>query len=182
MAITWTYKTGEAERKDFAVYYITDKEAGEDQSFTSAELEVIGLGIEDMPISPNATTEETQDILGNNNFAITAYAETMEVTPLRIGRNGKYAEFIDSCIENRAVLDDLEAWYLCVKRYKTGTGGKCRAWVQKGIVELGDFASGLTGVESTHTVHYVGERILGGWDPSTGSFTADSELDTASLI
>lgn len=54
-----------------------------------------------------------------------------------------------------------------------------RAWVQKGIVELGDFASGLEGVSATHTVRFVGERVLGAVDPATMAFTPDETAGTA---
>lgn len=172
-AETWTYATGEAERKDFAVYFITDKTKVDDLSFGKEDLEIIGKGIEDMPISLNPEVTESQDVLGNNNISITSYAETMEVTPLKVSGSGLYAQKIDELVETRALMDDLELAYLCVKRYKTNSTGKMRAWVQKGIVEITDFATELNGVASTHTVHFTGDRILGSIDPSTMKFTED---------
>lgn len=175
MADIWSYVAGEAKRKDFAVYLILDKTKAADLSFAKADLEIIGKGIEDMPIALNPEMEETQDVLGNNNISIISYAETMEVTPLKVSGESKYSQMIDEMVESRAVLDALELPYLCVKRYKTNSAGAYRAWVQKGIVEPTDFAEGLNGVSTTHTVHFIGDRILGAIDPSTLAFTADTE-------
>lgn len=169
---TWTYAEGEAKRKDFMVFWITD---GETDTVGKSNLEIIGKGVEDMPISMNPETEESQDVLGNNNYDITGYAESMTVDPLNVSGESKYAQKIDELMETRATLSDLHLQYLCVKRYKTDSNGKMRAWIQEGVVELGDFASGLKGVSATHTVHYVGDRILGSVDPSTMAFTSDSD-------
>lgn len=168
----WTYASGEAKRKDFMVFYITD---GNKDKVTKENLEIIGKGIEDMPISANAETEETQDVIGNNNFSVTGYSKSMEVSPLKVAGDSKYAQKIDELEETEATLDQLELYYLCVKRYKTDASGNMRAWVQKGVVELGDFAGGLQGVSGAHTVHYIGSRTLGVVSPSTMSFTPDTE-------
>lgn len=168
--MAWTYAQGEAKRKDFMVFWITN---GETDTITKANLEIIGKGVEDMPISMNPETEEGQDVLGNNNYAITGYAESMTVDPLNVSGESKYAQKIDQLMEDRATLTDLELQYLCVKRYKTNEQGGMRAWIQKGVVELGDFASGLKGVSGTHTIHYVGDRTLGVANMDTMEFTPD---------
>lgn len=178
MADTWTYKEGEAERKDFMVFWVTD---GKTETVSKENLEIIGKGIEDMPISANATTEESDDVIGNHNFSITNYAKSMEVDPLKISASSKYAQKIDELEETGATLDKLELLYLCVKRYKTDAQGNMRAWLQKGVVELGDFAGGLQGVSASHTVHYVGERRLGKVSAEDMTFTADDDAATIAL-
>ena len=129
MADTWTFKEGEAERKDFMVFWVIDG-------------------------NTDAVSKENQDVLGNNNFAITGYAKSMEVDPLKVSGTSKYAQKIDELEETGATLDKLELLYLCVKRYKTNESGDMRAWLQKGVVELGDFSGGLQGVSASHTVHF----------------------------
>lgn len=167
---TWTYLPGEAKRKDFMVFWITD---GDVENISKSSVEIIGKGVEDMPISMNPETEESQDVLGNNNYAITGYAESMSVDPLNVSGESKYSQKIDELVEKRATLSELELMYLCVKRYKVDGGGNMRAWIQKGVVELGDFAPGLKGVSGNHTIHYVGDRTLGAVNPNTMAFTAD---------
>ena len=107
---TWTYADGEAKRKDFMVFWITD---GSTTNITKDKLEIIGKGVEDMPISMNPETEESQDVLGNNNYDITGYAESMTVDPTNVsgdryahGRKGNSVRFeieISLCkaIQNR---------------------------------------------------------------------------------
>lgn len=170
MSATWTYKAGEAKRKDFAVYWVKNGTS----TINAAALEIIGKGVEDMPISANPTSEEKQDVLGNNNFAITGYSKSMTVDPLKISGESLYSQKIDELEEQEAVLDDLELTYLCVKVYKTNASGECRAWTQKGVVELGDFAGALEGVSAAHTVHYVGAKTYGSFNLATSTFTADS--------
>lgn len=177
MPTTWNYAQGDAKRKDFMVFWIKD---GDTTTVDSTNLEIIGKGVENMPISMNPETEESQDVLGNNNYDITGYAESMTVDPLNVSGDSEYSQKIDELMEKRATLSDLHLQYLCVKRYKTDDSGKMRAWIQEGVVELGDFAGGLKGVSATHTVHYVGDRTLGVVAPTTMAFTADG-ASSASL-
>lgn len=170
MPTTWTYATGEAKRKDFMTFWVVD---GNAENVAKANLEIIGKGVEDMPISQNATTEESDDVLGNHNFSITSYAKSMTVDPMKVSGDSKYSQKLDELEENQATLDELELLYLCVKRYKTDSSGNMRAWLQKGVVEITDFAPGLEGVSGTHTIHYVGDRTLGSVNPTTMVFTAD---------
>lgn len=170
MSATWTYKAGEAKRKDFMVFWVKDNTS----TINAAALDIIGKGVEDMPISANPTSEEKQDVLGNNNYNITGYAKSMTVDPLKVEGDSAYSQKIDELEEKQAVLDDLKLTYLCVKKYKTNTTGECRAWTQEGIVELGDFAGALAGVSAAHTVHYVGERTYGSFNIESSTFTPDA--------
>lgn len=172
---TWTYADGDAKRKDFVVFWITD---GNTKSISNDNLAIIGKGIEDMPIASNTETEESQDVLGNNNFDITGYAKTMTVDPLKVSGADEYSQYIDDLNERDATQSEVHAWYLCVKRYKTNDAGKARAWYQEGVIEIGDFASGLNGVATAHTIHYVGPKTLGVVDLDTMTFTADGASGT----
>ena len=166
----WTYAKGDAKRKDFMTFWIKN---GNTKSVTSENLAIIGKGIEDMPISANVETEESQDVLGNNNFEITGYAKSMTVEPMKVSGEDEYSQHIDELMETDATLSELHNQYLCVKRYKTDESGKARAWIQEGVIEPGDFASGLAGVSTSHTVHYVGPKTLGVVDLESMTFTAD---------
>lgn len=166
----WNYAEGDAKRKDFMTFWITDNNT---ETISKSNLAIIGKGIEDMPISSNAETEESQDVLGNNNYEITGYAKSMTVDPMKISGDNKYSQHLDDLFERDATLSELHNFYLCVKRYKTDASGKARAWVQEGVVEPGDFASGLAGVSTSHTVHYVGAKTFGVVDLDTLEFTPD---------
>lgn len=176
--MAWTYANGDAKRKDFAVTYIIGAKTQEEAlALTKEKIELIGKGIEDMPMSYAAETDESQDILGNNNYEIVAYAPSMTVDPLKVNGDVKYSHFVDEAFEKQATLTDLHVWYLCFKTYKTNEAGAYRAWIQEGVIELADFASGMNGISMSHTVHFVGPRILGALTMSgdAASFEADSE-------
>ena len=102
------------ERQKEKTFWITD---GSTTNIAKDKLEIIGKGVEDMPISMNPETEESQDVLGNNNYDITGYAESMTVDPTNVSGESKYAQKIDTLMEERATLSDLRLKYICVKRY-----------------------------------------------------------------
>lgn len=174
----WIYKKGAAERKDFVVSYISGAKSLEEAlAVTKDNIVVIGKGIESMAISANAETEEKRDVLGNNNYDVVGYSETMPVSPLKIRDDDRYAIFIDEAFERRKILDDLACWYLCWKEYKTDeNGGKC-AWIQKGVPVLGDFADGLNGISTSHDVHFVDERHYGVLAKDLSGFTEETETE-----
>ena len=58
--------------------------------------------------------------------------------------------------------------------YVTDETGNMRAWKQDAAVNITDFATGLTGVNIPHEVHFVGERTFGHIDKSTGEFVEDN--------
>lgn len=178
--MAWTYEKGDAKRKDFAVAFIIDaKTEAEALALTKENIELIGKGIEDMAMSYAAETDESQDILGNNNYEIVAYAPSMTVDPLKVNGDIKYSHFVDEAFEKQATLTDLHVWYLCFKTYKKNEAGAFRAWLQEGVVELSDFASGMNGISMSHTVHFVGPRVLGAL--TMNDTTASFEKDTAEL-
>lgn len=182
--MAWTYAAGDAKRKDFAVAYIIGAKTLEQAlALTKETVELIGKGIEDMAMSYSAETDEAQDILGNNNYEIVAYAPSMTVDPLKVNGEVKYSQFIDEAFEKQATLTDLHVWYVCFKHYKKNEQGALRAWVQEGVVELADFASGMNGVSTSHTVHFVGPRTLGALTVTDDamSFTKDAAEEPAAL-
>ena len=56
-----------------------------------------------------------------------------------------------------------------------------RAWIQEGVVELADFASGMNGVSTSHTVHFVGPRTLGTLTVTEDSATFEKDADDLGL-
>ena len=176
------YRVFVKKRKDFAVAYIIGaKNQEEALALTKEKIELIGKGIEDMAMSYAAETDEAQDILGNNNYEIVAYAPSMTVDPLKVNGEVKYSQFIDEAFEKQATLTDLHVWYVCFKRYKKNEQGAFRAWIQEGVVELADFASGMNGVSTSHTVHFVGPRTLGTLTVTEDSATFEKDADELGL-
>lgn len=159
-----TIKTGKAKRKDLAFFYkVPDGEPA---------YEIIGKRIEEASISQSAEVESVTDILGNTETDLSSYEKTTDLDPVYMEGGNKFAEFLDNLEETNAILDDCKATFLVVKMYKTSTDSKYVAWEQDAIVELTEFGGDTKGVNMPCTLHWVGERTMGTFDPSTKQFTA----------
>lgn len=160
----YTYKTGQAKRKDFKVAWAGGKDGS---------LLLLGKGVEDMPISMNATTNEKDDVLGNHVYEVANYAETMTIDPVYVDGNDEYSTWLNDIVYYRKTLDEVRTPYVGYEDYVTDETGNMRAWKQDAVVNITDFAAGLTGVNIPHEVHFVGERTFGHIDKSTGEFVED---------
>ena len=160
----YTYKTGQAKRKDFKVAWAGAKKGG---------LLLLGKGVEDMPISMNATTNENDDVLGNHVYEVASYAETMTIDPVYVDGNDEYSTWLNDIVYYRKTLDEVRTSYVGYEDYVTDETGNMRAWKQDAVVNITDFATGLTGVNIPHEVHFVDERTFGHIDKSTGEFVED---------
>lgn len=161
----YTCKAGQAKRKDFKVAW-----AGGDED----TLLLLGKGVEDMPISMNAHTNENDDVLGSHVFEISAYAETMAIDPIYVDGNDKYSQWLNDLVYYRKTLDECRTSFVGYEDYMTDSTGNMRAWKQNAVVNVTDFASGLSGVNIPHEVHFVDERIYGHIDKTSGKFVEDS--------
>ena len=156
----YTYKTGQAKRKDFKVAWAGGK---------GGKLLLLGKGVEDMPISMNATTSENDDVLGNHVYEVTSYAETMTIDPVYVDGNDEYSTWLNDIVYYRKTLDEVRTSYVGYEDYVTDEIPPNVAEVQA----LFRF-SHRSGLHIPHEVHFVGERTFGHIDKSTGEFVEDS--------
>lgn len=157
-----TIKTGKAKRKELAFFYKTEN-----------TLEIIGKGIEEASISPSAEIESVTDILGNTETTLSSYEKTTDLDPIYLEGGNKFSEWLDTLEETDAILDDAVGTFVVVKLYKTTEETKYVAWEQQAVVELTGFGGDTKGVNLPCTLHWIGERTMGTFDPSTKQFTAD---------
>lgn len=162
---TYSYKTGQAKRKDFKVAWA----GGDDDT-----LMLLGKGVEDMPISMNANATENDDVLGNHVYEISSYAETMTIDPIYVDGSDKYSQWLNDLVYYRKTLDECRTTFVGYEDYMTDTTGNMRAWKQDAVANVTDFASGLNGVNIPHEVHFVDERTFGHIDKTTGKFVEDA--------
>lgn len=156
-----TIKTGKAKRKELAFFYKTEN-----------TLEIIGKGIEEASISPSAEIESVTDILGNTETTLSSYEKTTDLDPIYLEGGNKFSEWLDTLEETDAILDDAVGTFVVVKLYKTTEETKYVAWEQQAVVELTGFGGDTKGVNLPCTLHWIGERTMGTFDPSTKQFTA----------
>lgn len=157
-----TIKTGKAKRKELAFFYKTED-----------TLEIIGKGIEEASISPSAEIESVTDILGNTETTLSSYEKTTDLDPIYLEGGNKFSEWLDTLEETDAILDDAVGTFVVVKLYKTTEETKYVAWEQQAVVELTGFGGDTKGVNLPCTLHWIGERTMGTFNPSTNQFTAD---------
>lgn len=157
-----TIKTGKAKRKELAFFFETKD-----------TLEIIGKGMEEASISPSATVESVNDILGNTETTLSSYEKTTDLDPIYVEGGNKFSEWLDNLEETNAILDDAVGTFVVVKMYKTIEETKYVAWKQQAVVELTGFGGDTKGVNAPCTLHWIGERTMGTFDPSTKKFTAD---------
>lgn len=162
---TYSYKEGQAKRKDFKIAWAGGKDGS---------LLLIGKGVEDMPMTMNGNVVESDDVLGNHVYEISSYAETITVDPMYVDGTDEYSQWLNDAVYYRKTLHELETPFVGYEDYVTDTSGNMRAWKQNAVVNITDFASGLTGVSIPHEIHFVGNRLYGHINKATGQFEEDS--------
>lgn len=150
---TYAIASGKALRKHFALFYASDANT----------LEIIGKGIEDMSIAPNANVETTSDILGNNETILDKYEKSTDIDPIYVEGGNKFSEFLDEIEERELTGDAVVKEFIWVKLYKplSGSTTKFKAWKQKAVVELTNFGGDTKGVSAPCTLHWIGGRTHG---------------------
>ena len=158
-----TIASGKQARKTFCLFYEDSESA----------LELIGKGIEELSIEQGAEINTVKDVTGANSTSLDAYEKTTALDPIYVEGGFKFSERLDEIEEKELTGPDVELTFVWAKVYKTTEGAKCRAWRQKAVVELTSFGGDVKGVNAPCTLHWVGERTYGEFDPSAKTFTPD---------
>lgn len=161
--MTGTVTAGKAKRKDFATFF---KVAGATPNY-----ELIGKGIEDSSIKQGAKVDTKTDITGNTETTLSGYEKTTDLDPIYVEGGVKFAEYLDDIEENEKILDDVVGTFLVVKMYKTTAESKYVAYEQRAVVEVTSFGGDTKGVNTPCTLHWIGSRTYGTFDPTTKTFT-----------
>ena len=160
MSVNTTIETGKAKRKAFALFY----SEGEN-------LELIGKGIEELSIEQGADVTTVKDVTGVTDTTLNSYEKTTELDPIYVRGGDTFSEMLDNIEENELTGDDVVKDFVCVKAYKKTDDGKYAAWKQQAVVELTSFGGDTSGVQCPATLHWIGERTHGTFDPETKVFT-----------
>lgn len=163
MAVNATIDKGKAQRKTFALFY-SDADT----------LELIGKGIEELSIEQGADVSSKKDVTGSTDVSLNSYEKTTNLDPIYVSGGNKFSELLDEIEEKELVGDDVIKDFVCAKAYKKTADGKYVAWKQSAVIELTSFGGDTSGVQCPATLHWVGERTLGTFDPTTKKFTANA--------
>lgn len=168
MAVTATIDAGKAVRKSYALFY--------DGADTP---ELIGKGIEELSIEQGADVSKVNDVTGFTDVSLNSYEKTTALEPIYVTGGNKFSEFLDDAEEYELTGEDLVKPFIHVKSYKKTADGKYRAWRQSAVVEITSFGGDTSGVQCPATLHWMGEREHGTFDPKTKEFTADTTTTTS---
>ena len=155
--------SGKQKRKSFALFYAP---AGKTP-------EIIGKGIESVAIEQSPTVESTADVLGNVETELSSYEKTTELDPIYVTGGNLFSEKLDEIEEKELILEDVVQPFIWAKLYKTAEAGKYVAWKQDAVIELTSFGGDTKGVACPCTLHWIGERTFGTFDPATKTFAPD---------
>lgn len=165
--------TGYIPRKDFMVLADVSETAG------AQTWELIGDRIEEMSLKMNPNIETVTDITGLSETTLDRYQIQTEVTPMRAKRSSKLFAILYDIVKNEKVLSDVEREFLCVSVFdstETGEGDDKKvtyaAWKQSAIVAVDSFGGGTAGLDIPFTLHWVGAKQYGSFDPGAKTFTA----------
>jgi hypothetical protein len=139
---------------------------------STASYKLIGDGVKSSKINYNPkTTEETYISEDNASISVDSYAPTMPVE--MTAKNGDDAfEFVDALRKSRATLGNAETDIVNVWLYETPTSSEYPAEKQPVSIQIDDFGGdGGQPVAINYMINYVGDPVLGTFNPTTKVFT-----------
>lgn len=142
---------------------------------TTATYSLIGDGVPSLETdyAPNVTTE-TYVHEDNASTSVDSYAPKISVESTAKLGDAAFS-FIDTLRKTRAVQGDAETDIVDVWLYETPTSGAYPAEKQPVAIQIDSMArEGGVPVKIKYTINYVGDPIPGTFNPTTGTFTADS--------
>lgn len=135
---------------------------------------LIGDGVTSAKISYNPKTSELIYIhQATGTTEIESYRPTLPIEA--VARQGDLAfNFIDNLRVGRAVFDSAYAEIVNVWLYETPAGSVYPAERQSVSIQVEDFGGdGGTAVRINYTINYIGDPIVGTFNPTTLAFTAN---------
>lgn len=163
--------TGRIDRK-YMAHYI---DAGSLCRGLTLKYERLGKDLEEYNIDLNPDTETTQNILGEPSFQHNGYEASSEADPFYADTTSDLFGALQKIVDNRYKDDNLKTTAVEVHLWVEATAGKYEAYQQACYVVPTSYGGNTSGYQIPFTVNYVGERVKGKFDISSGTFTADSE-------
>jgi len=138
----------------------------------TATYSLIGDGVKSFKINYNPkTTEEHYVHQDTGSTSVDSYAPTVPVEMTAKVGDPAFA-FIDALRKARAVGADAETDIVSVWLYETPTAGAYPAERQNVSIQIDDLTvEGGVPVKINYTINYVGDPVLGTFNPTSGTFT-----------
>lgn len=159
-------ETGKIKRK-FMAHYINAAITG------TANYTRLGKDLEEYTTEMAANVNSTQNILGETSTNIDSYEITAAVEPYYAVVGDALFTRLQTIIDERQTLDDLLTSVIEVHLWEDAVSGAYTAYKEDAIIEISSYGGDTTGYQIPFTLHYVGNRIAGTFNPTTKAFTAD---------
>ncbi len=159
--------TGKIKRKLLAAFLNTSATA-------TAEWSLIGDGVTAMTVAYNPqTSDETYIHQDSGTTDVESYKPTSAV-PMTAIKGDPVFEFVDGLRKKRAVLQEARTEICQVYMYEEATAGAYPAEKNTCSVQIDDFGGdGGASAVINFTINFVGDPIVGKFNPETKTFTAD---------
>lgn len=138
----------------------------------TASYDLIGDGVTSLKMNYNPkTTEETYIHQDTASISVDSYAPVIPVEmTAKIG--DEVFEFIDGLRKARAVGADAETSIVNVWLYEAAVAGAYPAEKQDVSIQIDDVTiEGGSPVKINYTINYVGDAVIGTFNPTTFAFT-----------
>jgi hypothetical protein len=145
---------------------------------------LINTGVTSATVGMNPkTTEEVYIHQDSGSISVDSYAPTLPVEASAVNGSAIF-EYLDAKRKSRAVLSDAETEIVNVWLYKGSTGGLYLAERQSVSIPLDKFGGeGGKAVVLGYTINYIGDPVVGTFDPATLTFVPCEEgAKLASLV
>lgn len=168
--------TAKIKRSEFATFMNTTPS-------TTATYKLIGDGVKTSKINYNPkTTEETYIHQDSATISIDSYAPVMPIESTAKTGDDVF-EYIDTLRKARAVLADAETDVVNVWLYETATLGEYPAEKQSVSIQIDDFGGdGGAAATINYTVNYIGDAVLGTFNPTSKVFTPNPNVASLSAL
>lgn len=163
--------TGKIDRK-YMAHYIN---AGSLCGGATPKYERLGKDLEEYNVELNPDTETSKNILGESTFKHNGYEVSSDADPFYADTTSNLFTALQKIVDGRLKDDNLKTKAVEVHLWTETTEGKYEAYQQDCYVVPTSYGGDTSGYQIPFTVNYVGERVKGNFDISSGTFTADSK-------
>lgn len=163
--------TGKIDRK-YMAHYI---DAGSLCGGPTPKYERLGKDLEEYNVELNPDTETSKNILGESTFKHNGYEVSSDADPFYADTTSDLFTALQKIVDGRLKDDGLKTKAVEVHLWTEATEGKYEAYQQDCYVVPTSYGGDTSGYQIPFTVNYVGERVKGKFDISSGTFTADGK-------
>ena len=138
------------------------------------EYERLGRDLEEFTPELSPQVERKKNILGERSVIVSGYEKTVVVDPIYGDMDDMLFDKIQSIIDGNLLGDDLRTDVVEVKLWEPSQDGCYRAVRESAYIVVNSYGGDTNGYRISFTLHYVGDKKAGMFNPVTKVFTPAS--------